>query len=1038
MRGVFRFILKRRRCAIASLVLVSAVGAVSIDEGGSIESQVLAFSTEIRDRLLLTTTNEDENERDEDDIVAGQPRRGGSPANRMKNRHLTEASLEFLLSYCHEPLQGPGLPEDFSSRFSQWQPRYMRDSLKWARHFESLFHDNNLYAQVHKCPGLVLDLMMNTVLQQDHDINRNAAQYRYQTIIDTSRSLVKMGAQAAAGLVRNLKQELQERGADEDSAALAENNAIQILETSLASLAAELQRPVTEFSILEVENENAEGTRKAQRKDDREDEEPLHVQIERLTSGWLAKTIREKWRGMDIARTYPTLLGIESFPSQRQQVGAERTGSSSSARTTQVTQKSSCLGQKFFVYPLHQIFSTLSVLKCAFTQWGTEVLFHRYLEESECRVSDPDLADWFFVPMYSTCLYAPLWPEHEKRLEADADYAKQSEEEAQQCVLDEIRVRASTVPSLSWADSEKREKMEQCVLQEEGFGTTKSTLKMPTSETVVEAAGGSSQEFETESATEFTELVVKDTGSAWAAAQEPSSSSEKDQHGEDVNLDGLGWDSEQIAGSLYDGDVHFEEQAATVMSSTAARAAQSPPKEPLVSTAATATPTAPEMLQVSRTTDTASLEDAEQRKVTSNATCGYHDLDNIANREIFQPAIRDQLFFNSKHYNRNRGTDHIFLFADGQGPRLFANFQLLQNSIFLSVEATCPTWGIRPHLHNEMDVYDCLQTTYKDIVIPGLVTYDRSVGLAKTNFPSEQRDALVIFHGRHPEKALSHRMAKVRGHVLDFFENLPDADVSSGFVENYFERKGSAHFCLIPGGSSPWTVHLYESFFAGCIPVILSDEYQVAWKTELPWEEFSVKWPEKPELLPDLYRYLKKIVVEKKHLRMKSAVDRVRCWFDYFSEDPDCSPWAMFQRKLKKRLLVRRLEEETPAVVFGSGGEEDQDAHYLEVQQEPEAVARESLLSLLGQLVEQESNPQGGQIAIPTASTPAHRRPVRYWSTGGQSGRGDAGAGAAEDQSTVSSTSFDFVHYDRHSRYHTTDQELNLGPKRTFDLLQRP
>ncbi len=33
---------------------------------------------------------------------------------------------------------------------------------------------------------------------------------------------------------------------------------------------------------------------------------------------------------------------------------------------------------------------------------------------------------------------------------------------------------------------------------------------------------------------------------------------------------------------------------------------------------------------------------------------------------------------------------------------------------------------------------------------------------------------------------------------------------------------GASHFCLVPMGTSSWTNHLYESFFAGCIPVILS------------------------------------------------------------------------------------------------------------------------------------------------------------------------------------------------------------------------
>merc|ERR1712176_1412859 len=74
-------------------------------------------------------------------------------------------------------------------------------------------------------------------------------------------------------------------------------------------------------------------------------------------------------------------------------------------------------------------------------------------------------------------------------------------------------------------------------------------------------------------------------------------------------------------------------------------------------------------------------------------------------------------------------------------------------------------------------------------------------------------------------------------------DGMPDIDVG-GFVENYLELKGRSHFCLIPAGTSPWTNHLYESFFCGCIPVILSDEYEVAFQGQLEWPRFSIKWPE--------------------------------------------------------------------------------------------------------------------------------------------------------------------------------------------------
>ena len=102
--------------------------------------------------------------------------------------------------------------------------------------------------------------------------------------------------------------------------------------------------------------------------------------------------------------------------------------------------------------------------------------------------------------------------------------------------------------------------------------------------------------------------------------------------------------------------------------------------------------------------------------------------------------------------------------------------------------------------------------------------------------------------------------------------------LSGGFVENYLEIKGNAHFCLIPAGTSPWTNQLYESIHCGCIPVILSDEYEVAFQHLIDWKRLSIKWPE-AEVGPELYSFLsslptKSIAAMKARLYRKCVV----CW----------------------------------------------------------------------------------------------------------------------------------------------------------------
>lgn len=533
-----------------------------------------------------------------------------------------EQRQEFLLSFCHAPLDTHStaassataaiasgrdpvvLPEDFATRFSAWQPKYMRDSLRWAEHFDNVFNDNKLYAQVHNCPALVLEIMMNTVLQHDHAKGREAAQRRYQMTMDTSRSLVKMGLEGSAKLLA------EEEEAEGGKAGEQRPAQILFLEKVLSEFEAELR--LSRTSLLSSGDEDESSS--------------LSEIAMRVVSGLLAMAIRRKWRTVDVARTYPVLLGFETFydVSSRtasvvggsgynsarknclsaglQMLAAERKraqladGQATDEHSTQRL-TAACHGQRFYVYELHEIFKSLSILKCAFSQWGTEVLFHRYLEDSPCRVREAGSADWFFVPMYSTCLYAPLWTKHEKRVEENAEYADLIRREGRACVLEELERRQGSNQAYNDTKAE-----------DEGKTSTGSTT----------------------------------TG---------------DLH-EDSDDNSSGSELEEVRLAVQYGDSEVD----------------------------------------------------DERGLMPETGCAFHDLDNVANRELFRPAIRDALFFGSKHYNRRRGTDHIFLFADGQGPRIFANHQALQNSVFLSVEATCPTWEIRPHMHKELDVYDCLQT----------------------------------------------------------------------------------------------------------------------------------------------------------------------------------------------------------------------------------------------------------------------------------------------------------------------------------------
>eukprot|EP00400_MALV-I_sp_L67-5_P000259 gene259-750_t len=242
------------------------------------------------------------------------------------------------------------------------------------------------------------------------------------------------------------------------------------------------------------------------------------------------------------------------------------------------------------------------------------------------------------------------------------------------------------------------------------------------------------------------------------------------------------------------------------------------------------------------------------------------------------------------YFAKHKGRDHIFIFSD-PGMNFFPSWKhFIPDSIFIVTESHTPECG-----------KSCFQP-WKDMILPGHTDYFRYRRMASFNLPTEQLDLIFSFHGRHPTVHEFYRNNTVRGAIIDLFSELPGVSVG-GFVSDYFDRMGASHFCLIPIGTSSWTNHLYESFFAGCIPVILSDNYGVPFTDLIDWSQFSIKWP-MHKVSIELYDYLRSrpISVIK---QMKERVDNIACMFDYHRtyEKPNqhCSPYKGMISTLERR-----------------------------------------------------------------------------------------------------------------------------------------
>merc|ERR1711904_165487 len=118
------------------------------------------------------------------------------------------------------------------------------------------------------------------------------------------------------------------------------------------------------------------------------------------------------------------------------------------------------------------------------------------------------------------------------------------------------------------------------------------------------------------------------------------------------------------------------------------------------------------------------------------------------------------------------------------------------------------------------------------------------------NRRARDRELLVVWHGEHAATSARSKSAEgyrevnesVRLQLIETLSPRPNVSIGGPTV-HYSSLMGNAHFCLVPKGRGWWTVRLFEAFYSGCIPVILSDGQALPFTEDLDWESFSLKWP---------------------------------------------------------------------------------------------------------------------------------------------------------------------------------------------------
>ncbi len=117
--------------------------------------------------------------------------------------------------------------------------------------------------------------------------------------------------------------------------------------------------------------------------------------------------------------------------------------------------------------------------------------------------------------------------------------------------------------------------------------------------------------------------------------------------------------------------------------------------------------------------------------------------------------------------------------------------------------------------------------------------------------PASDRTTLVFFRGHIPKGYIDKR--QVRATLVRKLAGIPSVVVEPATLlgnasyqrhGTYLHRMLSSVFCLAPRGDTASGRRLYEAIAAGCIPVIIADELELPFQSQLDWPSFSLRYSE--------------------------------------------------------------------------------------------------------------------------------------------------------------------------------------------------
>ncbi|KAK6945154.1 Exostosin, GT47 domain [Dillenia turbinata] len=229
-------------------------------------------------------------------------------------------------------------------------------------------------------------------------------------------------------------------------------------------------------------------------------------------------------------------------------------------------------------------------------------------------------------------------------------------------------------------------------------------------------------------------------------------------------------------------------------------------------------------------------------------------------RDQLQRVVADYIRLVADKYpywNRSGGADHFLVACHDWGPDVSeANPKLYKNVIRVLCNA------------NTSERFE----PRRDVSMPDVYCPPGELGPPNLSQPPHKRPILAFFAGG------AH--GYIRELLLEHWKGKDNEVQVYGYLQkgqNYTQLMGQTKFCLCPSGYQVASPRVVEAIYAGCIPVIISDNFSLPFNDVFNWNQFSVQIP--VHKIPEIKAILRGIPFAK-YLRMQKRVRRVRRHFE--------------------------------------------------------------------------------------------------------------------------------------------------------------